>query len=240
MDNIKSDGLYVNRWVRKLKFFEMAGNKCKMCGDKNINHLVFHHRDPKHKEFKPCDLLNKRFDESLEEIEKCILLCENCHREIHYNDIHSKFAKERRNTKEFLISYKGNKCEICGYDKCNASLVFHHKDGEDKVFNFGNLGKKLNSLEDLNEKISKELNKCVLLCQNCHNDEHFDKNRFEKHRNEILNKSIRKIQCKINRNKILEEYRKGNTRITDLSKIFNTSKGTISPIIKKFKEDGLI
>ena len=41
----------------------------------------FHHLDPKEKDFNIA--LNLNYEECLEELKKCILICSNCHRELH-------------------------------------------------------------------------------------------------------------------------------------------------------------
>lgn len=232
---------YIRKWNRKIKAFELQNNKCKICNDDNIHHLVFHHLDPSIKEIKISDMFNNRWEKVEVELNKCILLCENCHRELHYEKENlTDSAKERRNNKNVILSYKSNKCEICGYDKCNSALVFHHRDGLDKEFDFGHLGKKFNSLQDLTVNITKELDKCILVCSNCHRDIHFDNELFDKYKDNIYNKNINWIQSKINRDKIIEEYKSGNIKIIDLAKTFKASKGGMSVIIKNLKIKGLI
>lgn len=78
-----------------------------------------------------------------------------------------KTAIRSRKFKIKCVEYKGGKCEKCGYDKCNAALEFHHKDPEKK--DFGIASQKTRSL---NEKVKLELDKCDLLCSNCHREEH--------------------------------------------------------------------
>ena len=58
---------------------------CKKCGEKRIYILDFHHRDPSQKE-KTINRMIKSssYDNLLAEIEKCDVLCANCHREFHY------------------------------------------------------------------------------------------------------------------------------------------------------------
>lgn len=72
--------------------------------------------------------------------------------------------------KEKMILYKGGKCSRCGYNRCNAALEFHHLDPQQKSFS-------LASNHSRSWKtIQKELDKCILVCSNCHreiNDEQF-------------------------------------------------------------------
>ena len=69
--------------------------------------------------------------------------------------------------KRQMIEYKGGKCYICGYDRCQDALEFHHINHEDKDPNFRNI-KRWGW-----PKIQKELDKCVLLCSCCHKEEHY-------------------------------------------------------------------
>ena len=69
--------------------------------------------------------------------------------------------------KEECVAYLGGKCSKCGYDKCIAALEYHHKNPEQKDPNW----KKMRLLKL--EKIKEELDKCVLLCSNCHKEEHW-------------------------------------------------------------------
>ena len=66
--------------------------------------------------------------------------------------------------REKAIEYKGGKCEHCGYDKFRGALEFHHKDPTQKD---------PQGLRKMNlDKLFAEVDKCVLLCANCHREEH--------------------------------------------------------------------
>lgn len=71
-----------------------------------------------------------------------------------------------RATKKKAIAYKGERCCRCGYDEHPAALQFHHLDPKEKDVSWTKL--RLRSWE----KIQKELDKCILLCSNCHAIEH--------------------------------------------------------------------
>ena len=61
------------------------GGKCLKCGEMRPYVLAFHHLDPTVKDEIPSTLIkNSRFEEFFAEIQKCILLCCNCHTEFHY------------------------------------------------------------------------------------------------------------------------------------------------------------
>ncbi len=77
-----------NRGLRRKKeIIQLLGGKCSRCGyNKNLSALTFHHKDPKNKKFKLDirSLSNRKYVFIEKEIDKCILLCHNCHAELHY------------------------------------------------------------------------------------------------------------------------------------------------------------
>ena len=75
--------------------------------------------------------------------------------------------KRRDKTKEILVQYKGGKCEVCGYDKCLGALEFHHLNPEEKDFGIGAKGYTRSI-----EKNKQEVDKCILVCANCHREIH--------------------------------------------------------------------
>lgn len=68
--------------------------------------------------------------------------------------------------KKQAIAYKGGRCCRCGYDRHYAALQFHHLDPRQKDVSWAKL--RLRSWT----KIRAELDKCELLCANCHAVEH--------------------------------------------------------------------
>lgn len=75
---------------RKLEFVKMKGGKCERCGYcKNLAGLCFHHTDGTDKDFTLDSrrLSNASMDTLLLELQKCVLLCHNCHMEVHYPDL---------------------------------------------------------------------------------------------------------------------------------------------------------
>jgi hypothetical protein len=74
---------------RKYEFIMMKGGCCEECGyKKNISALDFHHIKSETKKMKLDirTIANAKIDILLIELEKCKLLCANCHREHHYPD----------------------------------------------------------------------------------------------------------------------------------------------------------
>lgn len=207
------------------------GGKCEICGyNTSLKALEFHHKDPEQKEFsiskyRYIKIIDGDFKQ---ELDKCLLLCANCHREEHQRLYLEKINKQKnidiqtnenstdeikyckacdtnKSIKEFYlcnnkrkgikehfsyckscliqktidiqkqvkkeaVEYKGNKCHCCGYNKENAALEFHHLDPTKKDFSIASINKSIGHITD---KVKDELDKCVLLCANCHREVHF-------------------------------------------------------------------
>ena len=85
-------------------------------------------------------------------------ICKKC-----FKQQHNKRAIE---IKRKSVEYKGGKCCVCNYNKYQGALDFHHIDPNDKDFTIGDVPNwSFNS-------IKSELDKCVLLCKNCHAEVH--------------------------------------------------------------------
>ena len=76
-----------------------------------------------------------------------------------------RFAEKRR---KWLVEYKKTlKCVRCE-ESHPATLTFHHKDGSEKSFEIGNALKLGIGLK----RLLAEIEKCEVLCANCHAKEH--------------------------------------------------------------------
>jgi len=71
----------IKTWLRELK----NTMECEACGEKEPICLDFHHEDEKNKEHNISNMIKKGFSKNriMEEIEKCVVLCANCHRKYH-------------------------------------------------------------------------------------------------------------------------------------------------------------
>ena len=66
---------------------DFLGGKCSKCGySKCAAALEFHHLDPSEKDFE-ISKSNKPLNSVKKELSKCILVCSNCHKEIHFKTI---------------------------------------------------------------------------------------------------------------------------------------------------------
>lgn len=68
--------------------------------------------------------------------------------------------------RERVYNELGRKCTVCGYDRCIEALEWHHVDSSTKEITPSKV------FSRSYERIIKELSKCVLLCANCHREEH--------------------------------------------------------------------
>ncbi len=147
----------------------LHGGRCMHCGyDKNIAALCFHHLDPSIKD--ESIVRYGSLKRAIGETSKCILLCFNCHREEHAKVIfkETKSSRGKRKAKIKCVEYKGGKCIRCGYANCLQALEFHHPDPLIKEIQ---ISYKVVGGPSF-EKYKYELDKCEILCANCHVEEH--------------------------------------------------------------------
>ena len=76
-------------------------------------------------------------------------------------------VQRNRKLKRLAVEYKGGSCTICGYSTYDGALEFHHLDPSKKDFSLSSRKSKSLTLD-----IEQELDKCALLCSNCHKEEH--------------------------------------------------------------------
>lgn len=68
-------------YMQKVK----ATSRCEFCGESHIAVLDFHHKDHTTKSFSLSGCYGKSIATVQAEIDKCIVLCSNCHRKLHYS-----------------------------------------------------------------------------------------------------------------------------------------------------------
>lgn len=142
---------------------------CKKCGGKIPTNLYIDGREQKvssHRVYcftcSPEGSHNTRIL-SVSEINKCkrcgaptktVKLCASC-----------RVTLWRQRRKLDAIEYLGGKCASCGFDKYVSSMDFHHVDAPKKDFS-------LSGRTIAWDRMKQELDKCVLLCSNCHRAVH--------------------------------------------------------------------
>ncbi len=100
-------------------------------------------------------------------------------------EYNKKISVKRRKIKEMCVQYLGGQCQYeptcCtpvkeGLEPCIVSYHFHHRDPMTKTFdisrrlrNGGSIkAKSLSELRQSDPNLIEELDKCMLLCPNCH------------------------------------------------------------------------
>lgn len=79
----------------------------------------------------------------------------------------SQTIERQQKFKLECVTYKGGKCQSCSYSKSLSALEFHHINQNEKDFDISKA-----RLKKFNDLIKQELDKCILLCANCHREEH--------------------------------------------------------------------
>lgn len=86
-------------------------------------------------------------------------LCKKC-----WNNRTYQSSKDK--IREYMEERGGCKCQRCGYDKFIGALEFHHRDPAEKDPAWSRGWNKI--------KLKKELDKCDILCANCHREVHHE------------------------------------------------------------------
>lgn len=150
---------------------------CADCGESDPACLDFHHRDDAEKEMAVTDMITHGYGrEALrEEFEKCDVLCANCHRKRHDRrpavvDRDGDPESNRDRLRAWSYEYRDDRgCRRCSED-APSCLQFHHPDPDEKSAGVGQL---ISDGADESE-VRAEVDRCVVLCANCHRREHFD------------------------------------------------------------------
>lgn len=174
----------VKKWRRttKKRMVDSMGGKCQCCSyDKCQDALEMHHLDPNVKEFSFGSVTANpiSWKRICEELRKCILLCANCHREIHagirelpvtFQSFNESFVNYKVVDK--IITY----CPVCNNEKIAAQKTCSHScagkltgkvnwDSVDlynllcvKKLSFSAIGRQLNISDNAVRKRAKKLN----------------------------------------------------------------------------------
>ena len=89
------------RLQKRIQFLNSRKGFCIVCGEKNKKVLVYHHMNPKNKLFNISDIPHHSLETIALEHAKCVVVCDNCHKEYHYYD-----RNPTEVPKELLEKYK--------------------------------------------------------------------------------------------------------------------------------------
>ena len=102
-----------------------------------------------------------------------------------YYEKHKEKLKLNQKIKRDLMVKKINEikmrngCEICGYKRCSNALCFHHKPNEIKKFVISEWRDKGRNWSEM----LKEMDKCLILCLNCHQEIHSKLKKYGNNKN---------------------------------------------------------
>jgi hypothetical protein len=141
------------------KYFEQ-NPKCqrtqKFCSKKCLTHYFNRRRKKINHKKRRCKACGNWFQPKHKNKLYCNVKCWN-----RANRHLDRLARKQR-----AVTYKGGKCQRCGYNNCLAALEFHHRNPKYKKETIG--------LWDRPtwKRLKRELDKCDLLCANCHREVH--------------------------------------------------------------------
>lgn len=76
-------------------------------------------------------------------------------------------VQSKKDAKDLALYIHGNRCRVCGYDKCTSALEFHHVLKHSKEFSISKIP------EDCTVKdFIEEMSKGIYLCCMCHREYH--------------------------------------------------------------------
>ena len=140
------------------------------------------------KSHKYCKVCKKEIDHSQRTNGKTT--CSECNKELFIKRSRSGYIKRRNTFNIFKTSFG---CVICGYKKYSGALDFHHIDPKQKEIRLSG-----RHTASFSKKIKDELDKCVLVCKNCH---------YELH--DVMRKDLKEYE-KIIEKLIIPKYRNGD------------------------------
>ena len=168
----------LQRWFYEFKWDEVD---CTRCGEGRPRALDFHHTGEKEHAVSKMIADGYSRQRVLEEVDRCIPLCVNCHRKEHYDgpetehlpswsdrpqEVQEPSKREcRAERRRWVAAYKRDSdgCRRCDVAH-PACLDFHHEtDKEMEISHMISFGRSLC-------EIHAEIGKCVVLCANCHRE----------------------------------------------------------------------
>lgn len=172
---LRKNGKTYNEIIDEIKCSKsVVSYHCKKAGLENIGFTIETINDKKIKEIKKYYLTHtlketgEFFKVSRATVikytdNKRILLCNEDKKQRRIDSV----VNRRRKIKQLAIEYKGGSCVKCRYNKYYGALEFHHLDPNEKDFSISKSGHCTSW-----EKVKIELDKCILVCANCHREIH--------------------------------------------------------------------
>lgn len=153
----------------RVRAYKSANGGCEECGTDDAVCLDFHHPPDVDKKMAVNEMVTYGYAiETIEaEMEKCIILCGNCHAKRHGTAYDSEDAETKEDRlRAWTHRYKRQRgCRECG-EQDPRSLQFHHPDEKE-----GGVGALIADSAPVTD-VRVAVDRCVVLCVNCHRREH--------------------------------------------------------------------
>lgn len=158
----------------KKALVKYMGGKCADCGIVGHHSIYdFHHTEPEHKDFTIQSNRHYNFAQLIDELDKCVMLCANCHTKRHldmkieegYNNKIEGNTERFKAVRHEKLKHACNsdiKCSKCGYDECEEALVISFQDEDKKFYKYNK------NPENWSEEFKEALDNSTVLCKNCH------------------------------------------------------------------------
>lgn len=163
----ETDSTLTNEHKLKDTAIAYLGGKCEVCdviGDRRI--YDFHHTRPEHKDFNISSAKSLTFNKIINELDKCVLVCANCHQEIHIEIAKKNNATVKENTERWnnnklrkILAIGKPKCSVCNYSTCIGALVIKFKQEDAHL-------RKYNKTH-WNDTFKTALSHAKVICKNC-------------------------------------------------------------------------
>lgn len=151
--------------AKNLASFRLFLNKTKdvPCFDCGVKYppcaMDFDHINPSLKKFNISEAQCVRNEILLQEIEKCDIVCANCHRIREHDRNHNKISYWNQ---LIVYEYKNVSCVDCHVNYPPYVMDFDHRNPEEKLFHISK------PMSHNKEEIIAEIKKCDVVCANCH------------------------------------------------------------------------
>lgn len=204
---------FILRWAKRYRAVQEMGGKCNFCEESDMFLLEFHHLDPSKKEYGISQSVILDWNVLKLELDKCILVCSNCHRNLHAVDIKKKF--------EELFDEILEKSKV-------VHLVNRPKLDEDYIYELLKRKHSISKISKILKKDPSTIRDIALRLTNRTGEKLF-------YTREEYNNDLKKIDP----NQLIELYKNG-VKVKEMAKTFNCATSTLYNSIRKLKRKNLI
>lgn len=207
--SVKRPDKFVCRWAKRLRAYNDLGGKCNKCGETDMFKLHFHHIDPTQKEFQISKITaHVPWPIIKQEIDKCILLCANCHTSLHSEDSRKQF--------ELLydkILEKSKVVENISRPELDSDYIYKLLKEKKSVATIGKLlGKDPSTILDIAERLQDKYGEKLFLTREEYN----------------------KDKQKVDQDELISLVRNGES-VKNIAKKFDSAQSTVYNLIRKLK-----